>query len=168
MAQRRVEVQRTGGAVLQLAAVNGPAADVLTALLRVVAEEAARTPRFATAIAGIAAPAPAPAAPETGPATTAARTTTATRTTAAAKPRSTTRAKRQPGVLDPFVIYRESGVDALTAQLGPLTMDQLRDIIAEQEIDTRRETRYKRKQEVLVAWTVTRVRELADKGNAFR
>ena len=47
-------------------------------------------------------------------------------------------------------------------------MDQLRDIIAEQELDTRKETGRKRKLEVLVTWIIERVEASENKGSVFR
>ncbi|MDJ0115062.1 hypothetical protein QM646_51880, partial [Rhodococcus erythropolis] len=49
-ARRRVQVQETGAALLKLGATNASASVLLAKLVQVVAEEAARTPRFAKAI----------------------------------------------------------------------------------------------------------------------
>ncbi|WP_066908079.1 hypothetical protein [Millisia brevis] len=155
----RVAVKETEGALLRLFDASPQAGALLNSVLQVVAEEAARTPRFAKALvaaaqsavaggeaAGPPSPAPAP------------------------RKRAPARAKvvRQPGAFDPFVVYRESGPQELERRLVGLTIDQLRDIIAEQEIDTHKETSRKRSQKVLVDWTVERVRALAEKGSAFR
>lgn len=160
-AQQRVQVQELGGALLKLSSSDATAATLLTKLFQVVAEEAARTPRFAKALATAFVVAPAEdgepvavVAPPRAP---------ARKRAAPAK-----KAVREPGLFDPFVVLRDSGEGDLTAKLNELTVDQLRDIIAEQEIDTRRETGRKRKAEVLVEWTVDRVKALANKGSVFR
>lgn len=155
---QRIRNDELGGALLKVAAVDPATSRVLSDLFRVVAEEAARTPRFAKALsAALAAPSgsnvePAPLAPV--------RPTR--RAPAKAKP------VRAPGAFDPFSVLRESGEEVLTEKLSALSIDQVRDIIAEQEIDSHKESGRKRKAEVLVAWTAERVRALASKGSAFR
>ena len=159
-AQQRVEVQELGGALLKLGSADATAASLLTRLFQVVAEEAGRTPRFAKALTAAFT-----VAPSSEGAETVARL-------APARPvrKATTRkaVTRQPGVFDPFVVFAESGEQGLADKLLELTVDQLRDIIAEQEIDTRKETGRKRKAEALVSWTVARVKALASKGSVFR
>lgn len=156
----RVNIQQMGGAVQRLGADNPPAAELLTALFRTVAEEAARTPRFAKALIEAAATA------GSGDALIAAAPVRAPRVRSTSSRRAA--AKREPGAFDPFEVYNASGADALRGRLAPLSVDQLRDIIAEQQIDTHKETGRKRKQEVLVDWAVGRVQELAEKGSVFR
>lgn len=155
----RVAVKETEGSLLRLFDTNPQAGALLNAVLRVVAEEAARTPRFAKALVAAA------QSVIGGDDTDVAAVAPAPRKRAPAR-----RAKvvRQPGAFDPFVVYRESGPQDLERQLTGLTVEQLRDIIAEQEIDTHKETGRKRNQKVLVEWTVERVRALAEKGSAFR
>ena len=53
-------------------------------------------------------------------------------------------------------------------RLSALDADGIKDIIAEQEIDTHKETGRKRKVDVLAVWTVERVKALTSKGSAFR
>ena len=53
-------------------------------------------------------------------------------------------------------------------RLSALDADGIKDIIAEQEIDTHKETGRKRKVDVLAIWTVERVKALTSKGSAFR
>lgn len=156
-ARRRVQVQETGAALLKLGATNASASVLLAKLVQVVAEEAARTPRFAKAIeaafavpsegtaAVVAAPAPAPR-----------------RRTAAPK------AKREPGAFDPFEVFNAEGETVLLERLSALDSDGIKDIIAEQEMDTHKETNRKRKVDVLAVWTVERVKALTSKGSAFR
>lgn len=160
-AQQRVQVQELGGALMKLNSTDATAAALLTKLFQVVADEAARTPRFAKALASAFTVVPSAdgelvadvATPKTPP-----------------RKRATPskRIARQPGLFDPFVVLRDSGEEALTAQLAELTLDQLRDIVAEQEIDTRSEAGRKRKPETLAAWTLDRVKALASKGSVFR
>ncbi|SNS98153.1 hypothetical protein [Rhodococcoides kyotonense] len=159
-AQQRVQVQELSGALMKLNTADATAASLLTKLFHVVAEEAARTPRFAKALATAFAVAPS----EDGPVAKVAETKAPARKRAAPAKKPA----REPGVFDPFVVLRDEGEEHLTTKLSELTVDQLRDIIAEQEIDTRRETGRKRKAEVLVEWTVDRVKALANKGSVFR
>lgn len=161
-AQQRVQNLELGGALMKLNGTDATAAALLTKLFQVVAEEAARTPRFAKALAtaftvsstidgegptASVAPPKAPARKRAAPAK---------------------KAVRQPGLFDPFVILRDSGEEELTSKLADLTLDQVRDIIEEQEIDTRRETGRKRSKDVVAKWTVDRVKALASKGSVFR
>lgn len=160
-AQQRVHIQELGGALMKLNGTDATAAALLTKLFQVVADEAARTPRFAKALATAFTVAPS----DTGEsvASVAAALPPARKRAPAAK-----KVARQPGVFDPFVVLRESGENELAEKLSALTLDQLRDIIAEQEIDTRRETGRKRSKEVIASWTVDRVKALASKGAVFR
>ena len=154
---RRVEIQETGGALLQLDAKNPQAAALLSGLTRVIAAEAARTPRFAAALAEVMG--------SVGPENSAAPPPVRTPRKRATPVKKVT---RQPGAFDPFVVLRESGEGALAELLSSLDLDGLRDNIAEQELDTRKETGRKRKPEVLAGWIVDRVNALESKGSAFR
>src|SRR5690606_9944745 len=53
-----------------------------------------------------------------------------------AQPRRTGR--RDPGVLDPFAAYAQGSESALREQLAPLSLEQLRDIVAEHGMDNDR------------------------------
>lgn len=160
-AQQRVQNLELGGALMKLNSTDATAAALLTKLFQVVAEEAARTPRFAKSLASAFTVAPS----ATGEliADVAAAKTPARKRAAPAK-----KAARQPGLFDPFVVLRDSGEEQLVAKLADLTLDQIRDIIEEQEIDTRRETGRKRSKDVVATWTVDRVKALASKGSVFR
>lgn len=160
-AQQRVQNLELGGALMKLNSTDTTAAALLTKLFQVVAEEAARTPRFAKALAS--AFTVAPSANGELVADVATPKAPARKRAAPAK-----KVARQPGRFDPFVVLRDSGEDALVAQLAELTLDQIRDIIEEQEIDTRRETGRKRSKDVVATWTVDRVKALASKGSVFR
>ncbi|QMU20920.1 hypothetical protein [Gordonia rubripertincta] len=157
--RRRMEYQAVGGALAQLDAKDPQAAQLIAGLVSVIIGEAERSSRFASALTGVVdALRPADVALD-GATVTAPRKRTAA-------PRK--RVTRQPGAFDPFVVYRRGGGQELSARLGELTLDQLRDIIAEQELDTRKETSRKRKPEVLVAWIVERVEASENKGSVFR
>lgn len=159
-ARRRVQVSETGAALLKMGTTDAVASVLLAKLVQVVAEEAARTPRFAKAIASaltvaageeeLAVPMSAPAPPPV-------------------KKRATPRRpKRSPGAFDPFEVFKELGEEALTVRLSSLDLDGLKDIIAEQELDTHKEIGRKRNTDLIVVWVVERVKTLASKGDAFR
>ncbi|AZZ81229.1 hypothetical protein [Gordonia alkanivorans] len=157
--RRRMEYQAVGGALAQLDAKNPQAAQLIAGLVTVIIAEAERSSRFASALTGVVdALRPVDIALDGAP-------VEAPRKRAAAPKKQVT---RQPGAFDPFVVYREGGGQELSARLGELTLDQLRDIIAEQELDTRKETSRKRKPEVLVSWIVERVEASENKGSVFR
>lgn len=125
-ARLRVRIGEASSALLRLDEAAPGTAGALVALVQVIADEAARTPRFARALAGAlsvtadaSAPTPAPA-PATRPA--AART-------------SARRSRRAPGAFDPFVVFRESGEATLRERLSTLGVEQLKDIIAEHAMD---------------------------------
>ncbi|MGW0038017.1 hypothetical protein [Gordonia sp. NPDC003376] len=159
-ARRRMEYSTIGGALTQLDIKNPQAAQLIAGLTKVIIEEADRSSRFAAALTGVI-----EALRPTDGAVVAVAPAPAPRKRAAA-PRK--RVERQPGAFDPFVVYRESGAPGLNSRLGELTVDQLRDIIAEQELDTRKETGRKRKAEVIVEWIVERVEASENKGSVFR
>ncbi|MFT4126484.1 MAG: hypothetical protein QM662_09660 [Gordonia sp. (in: high G+C Gram-positive bacteria)] len=154
--RRRVEYQSLGGALGRLDTANPAAAQVLAALARVVVDEAERSPRFARALTDAVAAAAGVATP---PAVPAARRPPASRMK---------RGARQPGVFDPFVVYRDCGAEGLAERLATLDLDQLRDIIAEYDLDTRRQMGRKRKLDVIAAWIVGRVEASENKGSVFR
>ncbi len=157
--RRRMEYQAVGGALAQLDTMNPQAAQLIAGLTRVIIDEADRSSRFAAALTGVVDSLRSADGAPVAPAATPPRTRSAA-------PRK--RVARQPGAFDPFVVYREVGGHELSVRLGELTVDQLRDIIAEQELDTRKETGRKRKAEVLVAWIVERVEASENKGSVFR
>ncbi|MDG3012623.1 hypothetical protein G4X40_21005 [Rhodococcus sp. D2-41] len=113
--RRRRAVTEAETSLVSLVGVNPAAGEALSRLVHVIAAEAARTPRFAKALADAL-----------GSGTSAAPATART----ASKPAS--RSKRSRGLLDPFAVFEVSGEAGLRARLGTLTGDQLKDIIAEQ------------------------------------
>ncbi len=161
-ARRRVEYHAVGGALAQLDAKNPQAALLLAGVIKAVVVEAERSSRFAKALVDVVeslAPSPLSGDPVAVAAPPPARKR-------AAAPRK--RVVRQPGAFDPFVVYREGGAALLTERLGSLELEQLRDIIAEQELDTRKETGRKRNLEVIVEWIVAKVEASENKGAVFR
>lgn len=131
-------------------------AQQLRRLFDAVVAEAERSPAFARrladALSGLAAPsqgtAPAPAAaPAASPARRGGR--------------------RPPGALDPFAVIAE-GEGALRARLGELTLDQLKDVVAEHGMDPSKLAMKWKKPERLVELIVATVRERMEKGDAFR
>ncbi|WP_301847167.1 hypothetical protein [Rhodococcus pyridinivorans] len=158
-ARLRVRIGEASSALLRLDEAAPGTAGALVALVQVIADEAARTPRFAKALAGalsvtadpsVPAPAPAPAA---RPA--AART-------------SPRRSRRAPGAFDPFVVYRESGEATLRERLSSLGVEQLKDIIAEHAMDYDKFAMRWRTPSKLQDRIVERVKALTTKGDAFR
>ncbi|MEY1674260.1 hypothetical protein AB4Z55_08740 [Gordonia sp. ABKF26] len=157
--RRRMEYQAVGGALAQLDTKNPQAAQLIAGLTRAIVDEADRSSRFAAALTDVIDG----LRPIDGAPTVAAAPPPRKRT---ATPRK--RVARQPGAFDPFVVYRDVGEHELSVRLGQLSIEQLRDIIADQELDTRKETGRKRKAEVLVAWIVERVEASENKGSVFR
>ncbi|MGV5047178.1 hypothetical protein [Rhodococcus pyridinivorans] len=158
-ARLRVRIGEASSALLRLDEAAPGTAGALVALVQVIADEAARTPRFARALAGAlsvtadaSAPTPAPA-PATRPA--AART-------------SARRSRRAPGAFDPFVVFRESGEATLRERLSPLGIEQLKDIIAEHAMDYDKLAMRWRTPSKLQDRIVERVKALTTKGDAFR
>ncbi|APE08371.1 hypothetical protein ACRAJ3_01495 [Rhodococcus pyridinivorans] len=158
-ARLRVRIGEASSALLRLDEAAPGTAGALVALVQVIADEAARTPRFARALAGAlsvtadaSAPTPAPA-PATRPA--AART-------------SARRSRRAPGAFDPFVVFRESGEATLRERLSTLGIEQLKDIIAEHAMDYDKLAMRWRTPSKLQDRIVERVKALTTKGDAFR
>ena len=120
-AKVRVEAGALTAKLLKLDAQKPGLASTLMSMVGVIADEAARTPRFARALADVF-PADSGRASET-----------------IAPPRSSgstpRRGKRSPGALDPFAVYREVGESGLRDRLCELDIDQLKDIIAEHGMD---------------------------------
>lgn len=75
--------------------------------------------------------------------------------------------RRDPGVLDPFAVYREEGDEELRKELGALDLKELKDIVAEHGMDQARLAMKWRNPERLVDLIATTVRERLSKGRAF-
>ncbi len=128
----------------------------LRALFDAIVAEAERSPAFARrlqdALAGLsAATAPAAKAPK-----------------AAASPSAPKRGgRRAPSALDPFAAYAE-GEPTLRARLGELSIDQLKDIVAEHGMDPSKLAMRWKTPAKLIDLIATTVRDRAEKGDAFR
>ncbi len=75
--------------------------------------------------------------------------------------------RRSPGVLDPFAVFSR-GEGALRQQLAALTIDQLKDIVAEHGMDPSKLALKWRTKDRLVDLIATTVRNRTGKGDAFR
>lgn len=111
--RRRRSVTDAESSLVALVAANPAAGEALSRLVQVIAAEAARTPRFAKALAdALGSSAPVSPAP--------------------ARKAVSSRSRRSKGLLDPFAVFAVSGEAGLRARLGTLSADQLKDIVAEQ------------------------------------
>lgn len=152
-ARLRLQIGEASAALLRLQGSSPAAATALVRLVRVIADEAARTPRFAHALAAALAATgetPSPAVP-------------AQRKAPAAR-----RGKRAPGPFDPFVAFRDGGEAGLREKLAPLDVEQLKDIVTEHAMDYDRLAMRWRTPKKLQDRIVERVRALTTKGDAFR
>jgi hypothetical protein len=132
----------------------------LRALFDAVVAEADRNPAFAArladALTGLdAAPPPAMSG----------RAPKATSTPSAAAPRKGGR--RAPAALDPFAVYTQSE-PALRARLGELSVDQLKDVVAEHGMDPSKLAMRWKTPGKLIDLIATTVRDRSEKGDAFR
>ena len=140
------EVSRAGDALLRLADTRGEdLARTLARLVTAVASEAERSARLARALyAAIAVPesreADLPKRPH----------------------------RRAPGVLDPFAVFSETGEDGLRRRLGELSLDQLRDLVAEHGMDSDRLAMRWKDPARVIDRIVERVATRRAKGSAFR
>ncbi|MGX7732181.1 hypothetical protein ACWPOB_23365 [Rhodococcus sp. 2H158] len=152
-ARLRLQIGEASAAMLRLQGSSPAAATALVRLVQVIADEAARTPRFANALAS--------ALTATGEATPPAAP--APRKAPAAR-----RGTRAPGPFDPFAAFRDGGEAGLRAQLAPLDVEQLKDIVAEHAMDYDRLAMRWRTPKKLQDRIVERVKALTTKGDAFR
>jgi hypothetical protein len=141
-------------------------AQQLRRLFDAVVAEAERSPAFArrleealTAMAPSASPTATPGTPATMP-----TPTPSDAPAAVAKRRG---GRRPAGALDPFVVY-QAGEGMLRARLSELTLDQLKDVVAEHGMDPSKLAMKWKKPERLVDLIVATVRERLEKGDAFR
>jgi len=93
-------------------------------------------------------------------------------TTSSSQPPSATRTsfssnRRKPAAFDPFVVYQE-GEAALHARLGELDVEALKDIVAEQGMDSAKLVLKWKTPERIVNHIVSTVRSRSKKGDAFR
>lgn len=139
------DVTRAGDALLALAEKTTPElAAALARLVAVVADEAARTPRFANALGRALAGGEEPgSAPRKG-------------------------GRRASGPIDPYEVYATDGEAGLRSALGRLDLEQLRDIVAEHGMDNDRLAMKWKDANRVIDRIVDRVKARAAKGSAFR
>ncbi|MCK4793137.1 MAG: hypothetical protein KAV87_55920 [Desulfobacteraceae bacterium] len=75
--------------------------------------------------------------------------------------------RRRPGAFDPMVVYRENP-DKLRPQLEELSIEELKDIIAEHGMDRSKLAMKWKTKDRLIALIVTTVESRMHKGDAFR
>jgi len=141
------DLHSLGVAIGELADTDQRLARQLTRLITVVVDEATKRKSFARALSNALAT-PLDDEPQTG----------------GARPRPS---RRSPGVLDPFEVYAR-GEDELRRRLGELTVEQLKDIVAEHAMDRDRLAMKWKAPERLVDRVVDTVRTRTVKGNVFR
>lgn len=125
-------------------------ADRLVRLTAAVAKEAAARPSFAKALE-VAMSSPTDEAPTK-------RDSTADRAGR----------RRSAPVLDPYSIHREAGPDVLRHQLSSLSVEQLKDIIAEHGMDRDKLAMKWKTPDRLIDRILTTVSARAQKGDVFR
>lgn len=76
--------------------------------------------------------------------------------------------RRAPGVLDPFAVYGESGASGLERRLAELSLEQLRDIIAEHGMDHDRLAMKWKDPTRVIDRIIEKVAARTSKGSAFR
>jgi len=76
--------------------------------------------------------------------------------------------RRTAPVLDPFIIHREGGPEVLRARLGELSVEQLKDIIAEHGMDRDKLAMKWKTPDRLLERIITTVSARAQKGDVFR
>jgi hypothetical protein len=131
-------------ALLRLSASRPELAEMLATVVKAVADEATRTPRFANALA-------APLHPPSS------------------RPSSVKRsARRKPGVIDPFAVYNDTGEEGLRLRLSELGLEDLRDLIAEHGMDHDRLAMKWKDPGRVIDRIVEKVAARSAKGSAFR
>ena len=76
--------------------------------------------------------------------------------------------RRQPAVLNPFQILRTSGPEELRVQLSALTLDQLRDVVAQHRVEPYTLAMKWKTASRLVDLISETIEQRARKGEAFR
>lgn len=143
-------VEALGDALLALADARGPElAATLTRMFAAVAIEASRSPRLARALADA--------------------TALPTRATASPAAMGEKRQhRRAPGPFDPFAVFAEVGEDGLRHRLASLTVEELRNIIAEHRMDQDRLAMKWKDTTRIVERIVERIKTRSAKGDVFR
>lgn len=137
-------IEEAGTALVKLSSTRPDLAESLSKLVTAVANEAARTARFANALTAAVA-----SVPSDDP-----------------KPKRTGR--RTPGAIDPFAVYGQEGESGLRARLGQLDLEQLRDIVAEHGMDHDRLAMKWKDPSRVIDRIVEKVSARTTKGSAFR
>jgi hypothetical protein len=139
--------EKVANALLKLSEKHALLALTIARLTIVISEEAARTPRFASAVESaleeVGAPADGPDRPRRA-------------------------GRRSPGVVDPFAILSEGGEEQLRQRLAELDLEQLRDIIAEHGMDHDRLAMKWKDPGRVIERIIERVAARSSKGTAFR
>ncbi|MFD3810732.1 hypothetical protein [Rhodococcus sp. NPDC058639] len=163
-----MQIGEATAALLRLDEAAPGTAGQLVALVRVIADEAARTPRFAKSLSAVLSPGAAPAGAGGASSVRHALGTADPENTAPAQRAPARRGKRAPGPFDPFAVYREAGEPGLRTQLGDLDVERLKDIIAEHAMDYDKLAMRWRTPSKLRDRIVERVQSLTTKGDVFR
>ena len=137
-------IEEAGTALLKLNSTRPELAESLAKLVTVIANEAARTTRFANALAAAVAPGPSD------------------------EPKPKRTGRRTPGAIDPFALYGQDGEDGLRARLGQLDLEQLRDIVAEHGMDHDRLAMKWKDPSRVIDRIIEKVSARSSKGSAFR
>lgn len=171
------QVAAAGQSLLHVASRDQVLAGQLSRLVQAVADEAARSPRFARALAAAVA--------QDGQTDNGSTERTNTLSTqdplevrGDAEPgkehveRSSARAarsgRRSPGPLDPFAVYADTGESGLRQALATLDLEQLRDLVAEHGMDHDRLAMKWKSPDRVIGRIVERVEAVSSKGFAFR
>lgn len=138
------------GSLVALGKTHPELGIALSRMVQTVADEAVRTPRFATAL---------------GEALALGEVQTVTPNPVPARGHATARSE---GVLDPFAVFEVSGDAGLRAQLKTLTVEQLKDIVAEHSMNYDKAAMRWKSVPRLVDRIVERVQSRATKGDVLR
>lgn len=145
--ERPVELDSLVAAIEELATSRDPAlAGTLSKFFAAVATEASKGSRFANALKRALEP-------------------------SVAAPDNTARRRahrRSPAALDPFAVYAERQESGLRDDLTALTVDQLKDIVAEYAMDNDRLAMKWKEPQRIIDRIVDRVTSRASKGSAFK
>ncbi|MET3946815.1 hypothetical protein ABIB49_001514 [Arthrobacter sp. UYCu512] len=136
--------QAVAAALLALGGSRPELAARLSSLIAAIADEAARTPRFANSLQ------------------------TALSPSSAELPKARRTGRRAPGVVDPFGIYNDTDEQGLRERLSGLDLEQLRDIVAEHGMDHDRLAMKWKDHQRVINRIVEKVVSRTSKGSAFR
>lgn len=145
----QADLQSLADSIVALSTRDPALAVQLVRLFVAIANEASRGPRLANALArALREPADGARPPRTGA--------------------SRAGNRRNPGPFDPFSVHAEGGEGLLRERLTGLTLEQLRDIVAEHSMDNDRLAMKWKDPERVIERIVERVDSRSDKGSAFR